>query len=801
MKARQAKIIVSVDGTANVEAWRLLFPGATSTVANGTATITVSGGGGGGDHATLTHRAWVPSLHTGTPSRFAVFDSGGAADYLALPSTGLVSWTGSAWAATTVSAPLGYSGTTLSIVQSDATHAGYLLAADWVAFNAKVAATRSIATTLPLAGGGDLSADRTLSLSGWSGTTDGQILYRSGSAFATLTVSTPLTWSGGALGIQAASGSQAGALSAANWTTFNNKEPAITATTSADYYRGDKTFQPLNKTAVGLSLVENTALSTWAGTTNITTVGTLTTGTWQATTLATGYGGTGLTGYTAGDLVYSTATNVLGKLAIGSATNLLGIVAGLPVWRSAANAKTDLSLNNVENTALSTWAGTTNITTLGTIATGVWSGTAIGETKGGTAQTTYTTGDMLYASASNTLSKLSIGSATYLLSVVAGVPTWRSPANIRTDLGLVIGTNVQAYNAQLTALAALGNGFAYQAAGVWGAAAAGDLAVSGGTTTVTQARGLRETAGPTTLTMGAVPDGNLLIRSGATVIGAAVGSVVQAYNALLLAIAGLAANGFVVRTSATTAAARTITAGSVQVSVTNGDGVSGDPTVDIEPGFWSGQYAAWAILTDGSTIYAINTTPSVNGTTYTPTGKNNLPEMVVAASTVSSLGPRTSAAICALSQGMTHRYQVVTGSDRTTVRWRIGLVVAVASYGTALKPGTAVAMVVFDSDGGQTNSATNWYLLTYDGGAGAVTYVDTGVACTVSTAYELELILTSASVSARVRLAGGTWSSTVSSSTSLPTAGTASYACALLTPTTNVARTLSVRSMTARKAY
>lgn len=36
------------------------------------------------------------------------------------------------------------------------------------------------------------------------------------------------------------------------------KEPDITATTSADYYRGDKTFQTLNKTAVGLSNVDNT---------------------------------------------------------------------------------------------------------------------------------------------------------------------------------------------------------------------------------------------------------------------------------------------------------------------------------------------------------------------------------------------------------------------------------------------------------------------------------------------------------------------------------------------------------------
>lgn len=61
------------------------------------------------------------------------------------------------------------------------------------------------------------------------------------------------------LNIPTASAANRGLLSTANWTTFNNKEPAITATTSADYYRGDKTFQALNKAAVGLGSVDNTS--------------------------------------------------------------------------------------------------------------------------------------------------------------------------------------------------------------------------------------------------------------------------------------------------------------------------------------------------------------------------------------------------------------------------------------------------------------------------------------------------------------------------------------------------------------
>lgn len=48
----------------------------------------------------------------------------------------------------------------------------------------------------------------------------------------------------------------------------------------------------------------------------------------------------------------------------------------------------------------------------------------VAETKGGTNQTTYTTGDILYASASNTISKRAIGSSGQVLTVSGGVPTW-----------------------------------------------------------------------------------------------------------------------------------------------------------------------------------------------------------------------------------------------------------------------------------------------------------------------------------------------------------------------------------------
>lgn len=55
---------------------------------------------------------------------------------------------------------------------------------------------------------------------------------------------------GSAIACVLATGSTAGCLSSSDWTTFNSKEPAISAGATTQYYRGDKSFQTLNTTAV-----------------------------------------------------------------------------------------------------------------------------------------------------------------------------------------------------------------------------------------------------------------------------------------------------------------------------------------------------------------------------------------------------------------------------------------------------------------------------------------------------------------------------------------------------------------------
>lgn len=74
----------------------------------------------------------------------------------------------------------------------------------------------------------------------------------------------------------------------------------------------------------------------------------------------------------------------------------------------------------------SNYVGQTSITTLGTIATGVWNATAIAATRGGTGLTSYAVGDILYASATNTLAKLPKPASltSFLQMTSAGVPSW-----------------------------------------------------------------------------------------------------------------------------------------------------------------------------------------------------------------------------------------------------------------------------------------------------------------------------------------------------------------------------------------
>lgn len=109
-------------------------------------------------------------------------------------------------------------------------------------------------------------------------------------------------------------------------------------------------------------------------------------------------GGTGLSSYAVGDIIYASATTTFSKLA-GVATGNVLLSGG--VTTAPSYGKVGL---------------TTHIS--GTLSEG----------NGGTNITTYATGDILYATGANTLGKLAAGTNTHVLTLAGGVPTWAAPS-------------------------------------------------------------------------------------------------------------------------------------------------------------------------------------------------------------------------------------------------------------------------------------------------------------------------------------------------------------------------------------
>lgn len=112
----------------------------------------------------------------------------------------------------------------------------------------------------------------------------------------------------------------------------------------------------------------------------------------------------------------------------------LEINKGLAFYTGTGNDIAAINLGVGETLVTKEWVGdyvasfigSTNITTLGTITTGTWNGATIAQLYGGTGFSSYATGDMLYASAANVLSKLTIGAANQILQVSGGVPSWQN---------------------------------------------------------------------------------------------------------------------------------------------------------------------------------------------------------------------------------------------------------------------------------------------------------------------------------------------------------------------------------------
>jgi hypothetical protein len=188
-----------------------------------------------------------------------------------------------------------------------------------------------------------------------------------------------------------------------------------------------------NSTGTGIAVPSGKTMMVYNDGTNVVDVTTYASSMTLGSALPVASGGTGISSGTSGGVLYYSAT---GTLASSGALAASALVVG----GGAGSAPSTITTGTGVTTALGVNVGTAgafvvNGGALGTpssgtltnamglpLSTGV-TGT-LPETNGGTAQSTYTTGDILYASASNTLSKLPIGSNGQVLTISSGIPAW-----------------------------------------------------------------------------------------------------------------------------------------------------------------------------------------------------------------------------------------------------------------------------------------------------------------------------------------------------------------------------------------
>jgi hypothetical protein len=176
-------------------------------------------------------------------------------------------------------------------------------------------------------------------------------------------------------------------------------------------------------------------------------------------------------------------------------------------------------------TSVDVAGGTTGLTTSGGPITSrgtiTLAGT-LGATYGGTNQNTYATGDILYASATNTLSKLSVSTNGYVLTLAGGLPTWAASTG-----------GVTSFSTSLS-------GLTPSTASTGAITLAGTLGISSGGTGQTSASAAFNALSPITTT------GDLIIGNGTN-------------SATRL---GIGSNGYVLTSNGTTAAWQASSGGS-----------------------------------------------------------------------------------------------------------------------------------------------------------------------------------------------------------------------------------------------
>jgi len=297
---------------------------------------------------------------------------------------------------------------------------------------------------------------------------------------------------------------------------------------------------------------------------------------------------------------------------------------------------------------------------------------------------------------------------------------------------LQVGVDVQAYDADLTALAALGDGLPYRTGGTWGAYSLG---------TGLQTSGSSIRLDPT---------------------------VYQPLDADLTALAALSSTGLIARTGSGTVAARSVAVGS-GLLVANGDGVSGDPTITLDATAPSPAVAVTRMVR----AQPVNNTVQWDGDTGFTTGvgatltqylTDTLVGVQAAILNANSNWPiRTNVANYRIGHKGTFKVRFRSDSGGTSShRWWIGYQV---SAGTGSTPSGQGCGLNYDPA-----ISANWQAYAYDGTT--ITRTDTGVAYASSTQYYAQVRTDASGVYVKVWVAGSTEPAETSHTTNMPAAST-----------------------------